>query len=113
MTDSNRIRAFDNEKADVSLDRRSLDEKIDTSSDGSIDLRHGDEALQLIDAEKVIKFSEEYNLKLRRKLVSSSGASYSAAPSSFPVGLSDTTHLWRGVLHTVSVSRDGLMLSLV
>ncbi len=58
----------------MSVQRRtpSPDEKVEnteTSSDGSIDLRNGDEALRIIDAEKVAKFSEEYNLRLRRKLV--------------------------------------------
>ncbi len=54
----------------MSLDEKSVDEKhIETSGNDLIDLRNGDEALRLIDAEKVVKFSEEYNLKLRRKLV--------------------------------------------
>ncbi|KAF9448174.1 MFS general substrate transporter [Macrolepiota fuliginosa MF-IS2] len=55
----------------ASLDRKSTDEKaehVETSSDGSVDLQHGDEALRLIDAEEKVEFSEEYNLKLRRKL---------------------------------------------
>ncbi len=50
----------------------SIDEKlenIETPSDGSIDLRGGDEALKLVNAEEVTQFSEEYNLRLRRKLV--------------------------------------------
>lgn len=54
----------------TSLDEKSIDEKhIETSSNGSFNLQNGDEALKLIDAEKVVTFSEEYNLKLRRKLV--------------------------------------------
>jgi hypothetical protein len=54
----------------ASLDEKSVDEKrIETSSNGSFDLQNGDEALKLIDAEKVVTFSEEYNLKLRWKLV--------------------------------------------
>lgn len=41
----------------------SLDEKF------SVDLNDGDEALRLIGAERTTQFSEEYNAKLRRKLV--------------------------------------------
>ncbi|KXN93216.1 hypothetical protein AN958_00140 [Leucoagaricus sp. SymC.cos] len=52
----------------VYLDRQSVDEKLESSSDGSIGFRNGDEALQLIDAENAVKFSEEYNLRLRQKL---------------------------------------------
>jgi len=37
----------------------------------SIDLDHGDEALRLIGAERTAQFSEEYNEKLKRKLVHS------------------------------------------
>lgn len=41
----------------------SLDEKF------SVDLSDGDEALRLIGVERTSQFSEEYNAKLRRKLV--------------------------------------------
>jgi MFS transporter, ACS family, allantoate permease len=34
-----------------------------------VDTSQGDEALQLVGAERKDRFSEEYNLKLRRKLV--------------------------------------------
>ncbi|XP_006454014.1 hypothetical protein AGABI2DRAFT_196678 [Agaricus bisporus var. bisporus H97] len=52
-----------------SMDQKSVDEKVvEATSISSVDLRHGDEALKLIDAENAVKFSEEYNLKLRRKL---------------------------------------------
>lgn len=54
----------------ASLEKRSIDEKIESSSQDSVDLLRGDEALRLVDAENVVKFSEEYNLRLRRKLVS-------------------------------------------
>lgn len=56
----------------TSLDRKSVDEKVENveiPGDSSVDFRHGDEALKLIDAENAVKFSEEYNLRLRRKLV--------------------------------------------
>lgn len=46
----------------------SMDEKVSTDS---IDLGNGDEALRLIGIERTAQFSEEYNLALRRKLVSS------------------------------------------
>lgn len=53
-----------------SMDQKSVDEKVvEATSISSVDFRHGDEALKLIDAENAVKFSEEYNLKLRRKLV--------------------------------------------
>lgn len=49
-----------------------LDEKRPASelSTGS-DILDGDEALHLVGAERTAQFSEEYNRKLRRKLVSS------------------------------------------
>ena len=34
-----------------------------------LELRNGDEALKLVGAERSISFSEEYNARLRRKLV--------------------------------------------
>jgi hypothetical protein len=46
-----------------------LDEKRPVS-ESSEDIRDGDEALQLVGALRSAQFSEEYNLKLRRKLVS-------------------------------------------
>ncbi|KAL9716557.1 hypothetical protein Ac2012v2_001005 [Leucoagaricus gongylophorus] len=52
-----------------SLDRRNVEVKIEEiSGKGSIDLRLGDEALRLVDAEKIAEFDEEYNLELRKKL---------------------------------------------
>jgi len=41
----------------------SLDEKL------SLDLNDGDEALRLLGVERTTHFSEEYNEKLKRKLV--------------------------------------------
>ncbi|KAG6857361.1 hypothetical protein H0H87_005664 [Tephrocybe sp. NHM501043] len=43
----------------------SVDEK---TKESSVDIEEGDEALKLIGAERATQFSEEYNLKLRRKL---------------------------------------------
>ena len=39
------------------------------ASKNSLDLSVGDEALKLVGARRIAEFSEEYNLKLRRKLV--------------------------------------------
>jgi hypothetical protein len=39
-------------------------------SEVSYDLEGGDEALHLVGAQRTTEFTEEYNLKLRRKLVS-------------------------------------------
>jgi len=41
----------------------------DISGKRPIDLHLGDEALRLVAAEKIVEFDEEYNLKLRKKLV--------------------------------------------
>jgi MFS transporter, ACS family, DAL5 transporter family protein len=48
-----------------------LDEKR-PASELSSEILDGDEALHLVGAERTVQFSEEYNRKLRRKLVSSS-----------------------------------------
>lgn len=40
-------------------------------SEVSYDTKDGDEALQLVGEQRTAHFSEEYNFKLRRKLVSS------------------------------------------
>lgn len=53
-----------------SLDKRNVDTKIeDVLGKGSINLRLGDEALRLVDAEKIVEFDEEYNLRLCKRLV--------------------------------------------
>ncbi|KXN86781.1 Thiamine pathway transporter THI73 [Leucoagaricus sp. SymC.cos] len=61
---------MDNEKADgsASLDWKGADEKTESSSRESLDIHLGDEVLQPIDAENVVNFSEEYNLKPKREL---------------------------------------------
>jgi len=40
-----------------------------SASKDSLDLSVGDEALKLVGTRRIVEFSEEYNLKLRRKLV--------------------------------------------
>lgn len=48
-----------------------LDEKhaVDSETVSVIDSLQGDEALQLVGRERTAEFSDEYNKKLRRKLV--------------------------------------------
>lgn len=49
-----------------------VDHKIDNENNGersSFDIEEGDAALKLIGAERTVQFSDEYNCKLRRKLV--------------------------------------------
>jgi MFS transporter, ACS family, allantoate permease len=50
----------------------SSDEKLERSSASEISISKGDEALQLVGVERTTEFSEEYNRRLRRKLVSAS-----------------------------------------
>lgn len=45
------------------------EEKYTHSSSASFDVRDGDEALQLVGAERTAEFSEEFNARLRRRLV--------------------------------------------
>ena len=51
----------------ATLDEKRPASELSTSSD----ILDGDEALHLVGAERTAQFSEEYNRKLRRKLVSS------------------------------------------
>lgn len=95
----------------TSLDQKSIDEKIDekienteTSSDGSVNFRNGDEALRLIDAEKAVKFSEEYNLKLRRKLVRHFPTAAVQTTQCILVGHVNTAYLCFRLFHAVPVS---------
>ncbi len=52
----------------------SIEEKIAPDAEkvsiASVDVSRGDEALRLVGIERSAEFSEEYNLRLRRKLVS-------------------------------------------
>ena len=47
-------------------------------SEVSSDLENGDEALHLVGAQRMSNYTEEFNLKLRRKLVS--GRNHSQSP---------------------------------
>lgn len=51
-------------------------------SEVSYDLEGGDEALNLVGAQRTTDFTEEFNLKLRRKLVSDDNHSQSPSHSS-------------------------------
>lgn len=55
-----------------SLDEKgSADEKhLETATVVSVDSKDADAALELVGTQRTKQFSEEYNLKLRRKLVS-------------------------------------------
>jgi hypothetical protein len=54
--------------SDLEKTRSHSDEKTEYGSD-TIDLSEGDEALQLVGTQRTSQFSDEYNRKLRRKLV--------------------------------------------
>lgn len=61
---------------DVSVEAvASADEKHVSGSITSQDHMDGDEALQLVGKERLTKFSDEYNRRLRRKLVCFHGSS--------------------------------------
>lgn len=51
----------------ASVEKRSLKDDVVATADLPSD---GDEALKLVGKERTVHFSEEYNAKLRRKLVS-------------------------------------------
>ena len=53
-------------RSQESIDEKKLEEKGDAIV---LDATDGDEALLLVGTERTAEFSEEYNLKLRRKLV--------------------------------------------
>ena len=58
------------EKKRVSEVRVSVSDTKDVESSSAVlELRDGDEALKLVGAERSARFSEEYNARLRRKLV--------------------------------------------
>lgn len=61
-----------------SLDAEVRDEKVGVET---INSENGDEALRLVGTVRTAQFSEEYNLKLRRKLVSR-GSFCASSPSS-------------------------------
>jgi hypothetical protein len=75
-------------------------EKLDSYT---VDTSQGDEALQLVGVERKERFSDEYNLKLRRKLVRLS-LKRSLLWSNRYSGSSDPTNLCSSLLHAVLVS---------
>ena len=82
------------------------DEKVAyDGSASSTDSADGDEALQLVGKERTAEFSEEYNLRLRRKLVCCRClAAMLHCLTAFGVGLDYPTALRVCVLYTVLVS---------
>jgi hypothetical protein len=73
------------------------------SAPNEIDFQAGDEALQLVGHERQTQFSDEYNLKLRSKLVISTDLSQCYAHLLSVKGLVDPTALWGCVLHSIFV----------
>ena len=55
-------------RSQESIDEKKLENNVETAV---LDATEGDEALLIVGAERTVEFSEEFNLKLRRKLVSS------------------------------------------
>lgn len=89
--------------------REGEDEKRSQVEDdvvSTVDSYEGDEALKLVGRERTAEFSEEYNRKLRRKLVRSEAAMRGLGNSDVYTGLSDTASLCRGVLHAVPVGHS-------
>lgn len=73
----------------------------------SLDIQDGDEALRLIGAERTAQFSEEYNLKLRRKLVRPLFLYFvDMSMSTLLLGHDNSAVMRCCVLHPVSVSVD-------
>lgn len=88
----------DSEKKASSIDDHVVVEK----HHASINIDEGDEALRLIGMERTAQFSEEYNRKLRRKLVCPSRHPRVLISQIFE-GLVDSATMRRSVLHTVFV----------
>lgn len=58
-------------QSDVKKEDSIIDEKgLERATVSSVDLQYGDAALTLVGKERTAHFSEEYNLKLRKKLAS-------------------------------------------
>lgn len=54
---------------DAHVDEKHIDTEVSSLGDTSIEGRAADEALQLVGKERTAQFSDEYNRRLRRKLV--------------------------------------------
>ena len=71
----------------------------------SVDSKDADEALELVGIRREVQFSEEYNLKLRRKLVCPVFFHSEAENSTYqPVGLDYTSSMRCRVLYAILVS---------
>ena len=90
-----------------------MDEKgpsVEVSTDeASFDAKDADEALELVGMRRTVQFSEEYNMKLRKKLVRVVSLSVFLSVKLFirGVGLDYPTVVRSGVFHTVFVSKQG------
>lgn len=89
----------DDEKADSYEDNK----QVDTVSVQSIDSRDVDEALGLVGMRRTAEFSEEYNKKLRRKLVCQSAALHLPIVN-HSTGLGHSSAMCSCLLHAISVS---------
>ena len=102
------------EKADSGspIDEKSPSVEVATD-EASLDVRDGDEALELVGMRRTGQFSEEYFLKLRGKLVCLFAVSYvfrGVLLKSFKcIGLDYPTPLCGSVLYAVSVSMNALL----
>ena len=79
---------------------------VEVSSADSLQLTDADEALELVGVRRTAEFSEEYMLKLRRKLVGCRFRWFRLKPVliTSETGLDDTSTLCSGVFHAVPVS---------
>ena len=95
----------------TNIEEQKIDEKRELSGEGSfdeklsLDLNDGDEALRLIGTERTTQFSEEYNAKLRRKLVLLSPIwwIFELIANFIAIGLAGPSSLRRRLLHSVLV----------
>ena len=72
-------------------------------SEVSYDLGDGDEALHLVGAQRTTNFTEEFNEKLRRKLVSDASGNHPQSPSHsyFSTGSTHPAHMCGGLFHPI------------
>ncbi|KAG6900917.1 hypothetical protein C0993_004354 [Termitomyces sp. T159_Od127] len=83
-----------------------VEDKIVNENNGeksSFDIQEGDEALKLIGTERTVQFSEEYNRKLRRKLVRMCFGHSTIDPSATYIGSANPAIMCSSVFHPVPV----------
>lgn len=82
-------------------------EKADGNDANSFNPTDGDEALRLIGVERTTEFTEEYNRKLRRKLVHSQFDCFrNMLTILLRSGSADSAYMCCRIFHTVSVSHQ-------